>query len=337
MHDSAMRCDRSSLLRRKQFEVNESERRVSSLGTVIRDFDYMIADLDRQIAAEEDRTRIKDPGHPAYSSFALAAAKRRQNLLRSVADMNAKLDVCKRELEEVSIQLRDLESIQNNQSPPALRARRAIGLNGKHRLISQTRRAMAKDVVERLESRQETALVDAFIAAALGTDENKFWQAILGLNFGWEVGAWRAAIRSIAKMQPAITPELRQTFAVVWVVSEWLPLAVGDDRALRKALRFLLPPYAGPARTLYRGTHAGERRPYGFRWTTDAKIATGYIERSLEAQREGGRAVMLETLAPPEAIICDIAAAAGSRDHEHAVDGSKLGAVCRKRFEIGAK
>jgi len=32
---------------------------------MIRDFDNMIADLDVQIAAEEDRTKIKDTSHPA--------------------------------------------------------------------------------------------------------------------------------------------------------------------------------------------------------------------------------------------------------------------------------
>src|SRR5262245_2014256 len=106
----------ASLLRRKQFEVNEKERMVALLGTMIMDFDNMIADLNGQIAAEEDRTRIKDAGHPGYSTFALAAAKRRQNLLTSMAHMKILLDAAKRELDEV---LRELESIQNNQLPPA--------------------------------------------------------------------------------------------------------------------------------------------------------------------------------------------------------------------------
>jgi flagellar protein FliJ len=52
--------DASRFLRRKQFEASEKERRVALLGTMIRDFDNMVADLDRQIAAEEDRTRVLD-------------------------------------------------------------------------------------------------------------------------------------------------------------------------------------------------------------------------------------------------------------------------------------
>jgi hypothetical protein len=105
----------SQLRRRKQFEASEKETRVALLGTMIRDFDKMIADLGGQIAAEEDRTKIKDASHPAYSTFAMAAAKRRQNLLISAAHMKSMLDVAKRELDEVRAQLLDLEPIQNKQ------------------------------------------------------------------------------------------------------------------------------------------------------------------------------------------------------------------------------
>src|SRR5215468_6263982 len=112
---AGMEQNNASALRRKQFEANEKETRIALLGTIIRDFDSMIAQLDGQIAAEEDRTRIKDPGHPAYSTFAMAAAKRRQNLLISVAHTRSMLDVAKRELDEVKVQLLDLEPIRDNQ------------------------------------------------------------------------------------------------------------------------------------------------------------------------------------------------------------------------------
>ena len=105
----------ASVLRRKQLEANEKETRVAILGTIIRDFDSMIAQIERQIAGEEDRTRIKDPCHPAYSTFAKAAAKRCQNLLNSVAHTRSMLDVAKRELDEVAAQLLDLEPIDSNQ------------------------------------------------------------------------------------------------------------------------------------------------------------------------------------------------------------------------------
>src|SRR5215813_7738148 len=110
----------SRSLRWKQFEASHKERTVSLVASMIRDFDKMIADLDEQIAAEEDRTRIKDTAHPAYSSFAKAVAKRRQNLLISSAQMKSLLEVAKREFDEAVMQFRNLESMQNSQpSPPA--------------------------------------------------------------------------------------------------------------------------------------------------------------------------------------------------------------------------
>ena len=118
-HNSNMR-DASQLLRRKKFEASEKERRVTFFSTMVSDFEKMIVDLDRQIAAEEDLTRIKDTEDPQYSFFAKATAKRRQNLLSSVAHVKSMLDVARRELREVMVQLRDLESIQNDHPCTAL-------------------------------------------------------------------------------------------------------------------------------------------------------------------------------------------------------------------------
>ena len=107
--------DRNARLIRRKFEM---EQRNALLGTMIRHLENMIADLDGQIASEEDRTRIKDTAHLAYSNFARAATKRRQKLLTSVAHVKSLLEVAKRELDEVALQSRDLESIQNRQPPP---------------------------------------------------------------------------------------------------------------------------------------------------------------------------------------------------------------------------
>jgi hypothetical protein len=96
MHDGKM-SDAGRPVHREQFEVSQKERRVVLLQTMIRDFENMIVDLDRQIATEEDRTRVKDPGHPAYSTLAVAAAKRRQNLLSSLSQVRSILEVELRE------------------------------------------------------------------------------------------------------------------------------------------------------------------------------------------------------------------------------------------------
>ena len=83
---------RDSALRLKRFEAAERSRRVADLEATIRTFEQLVVDLDRQIASEEDRTGVKDIGHFAYSTFAKAAAQRRDNLKTSIADLKAQLE-----------------------------------------------------------------------------------------------------------------------------------------------------------------------------------------------------------------------------------------------------
>lgn len=90
---------RESVLRLKRFEAEEKARKVADLQAMIREFEQMASDLDRQIASEESRTGVKDMKHFAYSTFAKAAAQRRDNLKISVDDLKAKLDLAMAELD----------------------------------------------------------------------------------------------------------------------------------------------------------------------------------------------------------------------------------------------
>ena len=66
---------------------------------MIRDLDIAVVDLSQQIAAEEERTKITDTRHFAYSTLAKAASMRRSNLLASLMNLKPKLEVAKRALE----------------------------------------------------------------------------------------------------------------------------------------------------------------------------------------------------------------------------------------------
>ncbi len=66
-------------------------RKVADLEHMIHEFEGMASDLDRQIKAEEHRTRIKDPVHFAYSNFAKSARQRRDNLRASAAGLRVNL------------------------------------------------------------------------------------------------------------------------------------------------------------------------------------------------------------------------------------------------------
>lgn len=104
---------RDAALRLKRFEASEKARKVGSIETMILDFEHMAVDLSRQIAAEEERTGVRDAAHFAYSTFAKAAALRRTNLLTSVADLRVKLDAARQEHEDALTELRKLEPIES--------------------------------------------------------------------------------------------------------------------------------------------------------------------------------------------------------------------------------
>lgn len=91
---------RESALRLKRFEADEKARKVADLEHMIREFEGMASDLDRQIKAEEERTGIKDPGHFNYSTFAKSASQRRDNLRASTDELKAKLEAAERERDE---------------------------------------------------------------------------------------------------------------------------------------------------------------------------------------------------------------------------------------------
>jgi hypothetical protein len=83
---------RDAMLRSKRFDADEKARKVADLECMIREFEQMAVDLDRQIQAEEERTGIRDATHFAYSTFAKAAALRRDNLRASAAELQLQLD-----------------------------------------------------------------------------------------------------------------------------------------------------------------------------------------------------------------------------------------------------
>ena len=55
-----------ALIRLKRFEVEGKRRKVAEVDAMIIDFDYIAAELDRQIATEEDRAGVFDLDSYAY-------------------------------------------------------------------------------------------------------------------------------------------------------------------------------------------------------------------------------------------------------------------------------
>ena len=112
---------RETALRLKRFELDEKARKVGDLEHMIREFETIASDLDRQIQAEEDRTGVKDVKHFAYSTFAKSAALRRDNLRASIAELRGKLDVAQHDFDEAKQQL---DRVASDQPREITRSRR---------------------------------------------------------------------------------------------------------------------------------------------------------------------------------------------------------------------
>jgi hypothetical protein len=101
---------RETALRSKRFEAEEKARKVEALEHMIRDFEQMASDLERQVHAEEERTGVRDRSHFAYSTFAKAANLRHENLLASITGLTTKLADAVRERDEVKADIAASES-----------------------------------------------------------------------------------------------------------------------------------------------------------------------------------------------------------------------------------
>jgi len=88
---------RDDAVRLNRFEADEKTRQVSELEYMIREFDQLASDLELQVQIEEARTGIKDPRHFRYSTYAMSAAYRRDNLRASVTDLRERLQTAIRE------------------------------------------------------------------------------------------------------------------------------------------------------------------------------------------------------------------------------------------------
>lgn len=103
---------RDAVSRLKRFEVEEKQRKVAEIETMIGDFSQMAQDLDRQIAIEQERAGVSDTNHYAYPTFAKAAIQRRDNLLASAADLEAKLSAARETLTEAFEELKKIELLE---------------------------------------------------------------------------------------------------------------------------------------------------------------------------------------------------------------------------------
>lgn len=100
---------RETLLRLHRFRTDEKRRQVADIDAMIQDFMRKYEDLDGQVKFEEGRNGVSDPAHFNYSLAAKAARTRRDNLMKSIAELRDQLADAKAVLAEEETELRRAE------------------------------------------------------------------------------------------------------------------------------------------------------------------------------------------------------------------------------------
>lgn len=145
------------------------------------------------------------------------------------------------------------------------------------------------------------------LMAAIDTDDA---DAFFG-NLMSERMPWCLAFRQFVKLE-TIPEGIQAAFQAAWIENNVrLCVAVegGSDRLICDVVRRMFPPYEGPAIRLFRGAtwYEHQSRNYGLSWSEDAVIAERFARDQIEGGfGEGLEGVVLETLAPPRAIISKI-------------------------------
>jgi hypothetical protein len=164
-----------------------------------------------------------------------------------------------------------------------------------------------------------------FVAGVLTANPDRMAAALATLDFGgFDVDH---AMRAVARLN-SVPNEAQDFFLQVHLrFGDKLRQECTRDLWLLRGYRVLMPPYNGSGITLYRGEQADnrQRRTYGMPWTTTRDVADNYARRA-QGHVSGG--VLLETMAPPEAIICAVPRNSDRYgEHEYLVDRRKLGQV----------
>lgn len=122
---------RETLLRLHRFRTEEKRRQVADMDFMIQDFTRKYDELDAQVKFEESRNGVTDPAHFNYSLSAKAARGRRDNLMRSIAELKDQLAEAQAALAAEEEELRRVEMLAEKEgssaaSMPAMAAAQAM-------------------------------------------------------------------------------------------------------------------------------------------------------------------------------------------------------------------
>jgi hypothetical protein len=171
------------------------------------------------------------------------------------------------------------------------------------------------------ESWSEATAFDEFCKAIRESNSDQFCAARLAFE---RLKCWPAVWEQLSRL-PNVDDSFRQNFRSRVAISGFhFRQSVQDLTVVIRAFRHLLPRYSGPSQKLFRGELLSkhEQRDYGFSWTPSTEVARMFANRRQAVDGEPG--VLLESIAPAEAIISGPIAGASAEEHEHIVDPNAL-------------
>jgi flagellar FliJ protein len=110
---------RETLLRLHRFRTEEKRRQAADIDSMIQDFMRKYDELDAQVKFEESRNGVTDPAHFNYSLSAKAARGRRDNLMRSIAELKDQLADAQAAFEAEEQELRRVEMLAEKEGGAA--------------------------------------------------------------------------------------------------------------------------------------------------------------------------------------------------------------------------
>jgi flagellar protein FliJ len=108
---------RDSLLRLNRFKVEDCRRQVSDMDMMISDLMRKHDDLDNHVKFEEQRTGVSDPANVNYSMAAKSVRGRRDNILRTVAELRDQHEAMIERLKDAEADLRKVEMLVEKEAP----------------------------------------------------------------------------------------------------------------------------------------------------------------------------------------------------------------------------
>ena len=100
---------KDTMLRLQRFRFEEKRQQVADIELMIADFNRKLADLDLQIQMEEERTGVSDPAHFNYSMTAKSIRGRRDNLAKSISELEVQMAEAEKQAQEAEAELRKVE------------------------------------------------------------------------------------------------------------------------------------------------------------------------------------------------------------------------------------